>query len=249
MEKTEKYSLFYCPEDGKLHISDACTEENESLVGSMGEEIYQSQNYYGEGKKLTLSDFHFQTTADIALIVPNGTIIALEGKNELKVINDRERANAAVLYSNGSMTITGDAEAELRILAETAQGLWSRCICARFGNLSIEGGTICATAGSAGKCGAIYAGGRFRKVPDTGQIRISGGKIIASAKTNAIRASEGKLYLEPPKNFCSVVNNAREYRGSSLPWNGETLTQEKADEPVMVLFEPESVLSETGRTI
>ncbi|MCD8015396.1 MAG: hypothetical protein LUG99_19990 [Lachnospiraceae bacterium] len=249
MESTEKYSLFYCPEDGKLHIGDACTEENEALVGNMGEKIYQSENYHGEGKNLTLSDFHFQTTADIALIVPDGSTVILEGKNELKVVNDRERANAAVLYSNGSMTITGGAEAELRCLAETSQGLWSRCICARFGNLSIEGGTIYAIAGSAGKCGAIYAGGRFREVPDTGRIRIRGGKILASAKTNAIRASAGKLFLEPPKNYCSVVNNAREYTGSSLSWNGETLTQEKMDKPVMILFEPEPVVSGTGRTI
>ncbi|MCD8106223.1 MAG: hypothetical protein LUF35_14830 [Lachnospiraceae bacterium] len=238
MTKMEEYSLFYCPQDGKLHIGDSCTEENEGLVGKISDEIYPSEDYQGDGENLTLHNFSFHTSADIALIVPHGTKIFLKGKNELMVLNDRETANVAVLYSDGSMSISGDDDGELNCLAQTSQGLWSRCICARFGNLTIEGGTIYALAGNAGKCSGIYAGGRFRFVPDTGLIRITGGKVVAAAKTNAIRASEGKLCLDPPRNYRSVVGNAREYTGSTGKWAGDTLTQTKIDMPVSITFEP-----------
>ncbi len=237
-----EYSLVYCPDDGKIHIGDACTEENESLVGGMTDVIFQSENYEGDGLTLTLKDFCFYTSADIALIVPNGTTILLKGENELKVVSDKDNANVGVLYSSGDMTITGDEDAKIKCLPMTKQGLWSRCICARFGNLDVKGGNIYTLAGDAKKSCGLYAGGHlFRQVENSGRICITGGTVYASAKTNAIRATDGKLMIEPPEGMQSVVINAKEYKGSSKKWAGDTVTQSDLSVPAVITFCPAAV--------
>ncbi len=232
-----KYSLVYCPEDGKLHIGDACTESNESLVGGMTDEVYESENYTGEGLCLMLDNFSFATSADIALVVPDKTTVYLKGRNELRVVNDKGEANVAVLYSDGDMTITGDEDGEIICLPETKQGLWSRCVCARFGDLKVEGGTICVFAGESKKSCGLYAGGRFRQVERMGgTIQITGGTVFASAKTNAVRASEGKLIVEAPAGQQSVVVNAKEFAGGTETHTGSALTQKEGIAPLVITF-------------
>ncbi len=234
-----EYSLVYCAEDGKLHIGDACTEVNESLVGGMTDEIYESENYTGKDHCLTLDNFSFATSADIALVLPDKTTVYLKGKNELKVVNDKGEANVAVLYSDGDMTITGDEDGEIICLPETKQGLWSRCVCARFGDLRVEGGTVCVFAGESKKSCGLYAGGRlFKKVEGTGMIRITGGTVFASAKTNAVRASEGLLIVEAPEGQQSVVVNAKEFAGGTDAHTGSALTQEESMAPLVITFRP-----------
>ncbi len=233
------FSLFYCPDDGKLHAGDACTEENESLVGDMTGAVFSSEHYEGNGLTLTLEDFCFATSADIALIVPDGTRVVLKGENELRVVNDRADANVAVLYSSGDMTITGDDEAKIKCLPMTERGLWSRCVCARFGNLDITGGNIYTLAGDAKKSCGLYAGGHLsRQVEGSGRIRITGGTVYASSKTNAVRASEGKLMIAPPANKRSVVINAKEFKGGPGPWIGDTITQSDQSVPAVITFCP-----------
>lgn len=232
-----EYSLVYCAEDGKLHIGDACTEENESLVGGMTDAVYESESYTGDGHCLTLDNFSFATSADIALVVPDKTTVYLKGKNELRVVNDKGEANVAVLYSDGDMTITGDEDGEIVCLPQTKQGLWSRCVCARFGDLKVEGGTICVFAGESKKSCGLYAGGRFRQVERMGgTIQITGGTVFASAKTNAVRASEGKLIVEAPAGQQSVVINAQEFAGGAAAFTGSALTQEESIAPLVITF-------------
>ncbi len=234
-----EYSLFYCPDDGKIHTGDACTEENESLIGSMSDALFPSENYEGRGLVLTLRDFCFSTSADIALIVPDGTTVVLKGKNELRVINDKENANVGVLYSSGDMTITGNDDSEIKCLPVTKQGLWSRCVCARFGNLDVRGGNIYTLAGNAKKSCGLYAGGHlYRQTGDSGWIRITGGTVYASAKTNAIRAADGRLMIEPAESQMSVVINAKEYKGGVNGWSGDTITQSDQSVPAVITFRP-----------
>jgi len=158
-------------------------EEKERLVDVQIDEAVEIDGFRGEGKVLYLNGFEFTTSADIALVVPGGTTIVLEsGISSLTVVPDGPNANTATFYAKGDITITGGEGALINdgthSFPETT--LWSRCICCRYGNLAITGGTIIAHSGPCSRnAGAFYAGGRlFAKEygeEENGAITITGG--------------------------------------------------------------------------
>jgi hypothetical protein len=233
MAQEANYTLFYSSEDGKLYRG-SCREEKEALVDVNIGETAELDGYSGDGFTLTLSGFRFETTADIALVVPGGTVLVLgESENLIRVRTDRPEANVAVLYSRGNLTITGE-EGTLICDAATTACTWSRGICARFGDLSISGGIIRVTCGACSvRAGAVYAGGRlFGGENQKGAITITGGSISASSLPESIRATERQLTI----GAGSMVTNAKEFSGSEEIWHGSCLSQIDTDELVTVSF-------------
>lgn len=160
--KIENYTLFYCAEDGKMHAG-TCREEKEVLVDVNIGEAVEIGGYRGDGLILTLTGLEFETTADIALVVPENTTIVLEsGVSRLTVHAQGPEANVAVLYVKGDMTITG-GEGKLICDASSTNAdncSWSRGICVRYGDLTVSGGCLDITCGACQrKPGALYAGG------------------------------------------------------------------------------------------
>ena len=107
MGKIVNYTLFYSAEDEKLRAA-SCREEKEVLCDVRIGEVADVTGYEGHGNKLILKGLEFETTADIALVVPGGTEIVLaEGENLLKVDARGPEANVAALYSRGDLAISG----------------------------------------------------------------------------------------------------------------------------------------------
>lgn len=226
------YTLVYNQTDSKLHIGRNCGENQEKFVGEVTEEIADVGGYVGCGNVLTLRNLTFQTTADIALAVPDGTMIVLEGDNRLQVVSDQADANIAVLYSMGDMTLCGGANDTLFIFSDTKQGLWSRAVCARAGDLTILGGNITTKSGLARRSCGLYAGGHlWIEVGDKGKINLKGGTISVTSGKGAIRAAEGKLAVAAG----SVVTNADEFSGG-VTWIGDCLTAMDDALPLTVSF-------------
>ena len=198
------YTLCYSAEDGKFHIGIGCGEHEEKFIGEVTDQIADVAGYEGNGSTLILKDFAFETSAEIAVAVPNGTKIVFEGENSIIVDSDKADANVAVLYSSGDMILSGNAGSKLLIDSNTTQGFWSRAICARAGDLTIEGGNITAKAKSARKNCGVYAGGHlWIDTGDKGKINILGGHLTISAAPNAVRAAEGRLTV---KEGAKVLN-------------------------------------------
>lgn len=230
MSNIKDYTLCYCHEDGKMHIGRGCGEEQEKFIGEITDEIAEVAGYVGKGSVLCLKDFTFATSADLALAVPGGTTIVLEGNNDLSVVNDREDANVGVLYISGDLTIEGGGS--FYIHADTERGLWSRAVCARAGDLTINGGKIVANGGRAKKSCGLYAGGRlWIEIGEKGKITLNGGSISVMAGRNAVRAAEGKLTVAPG----AVVENAQEYVAGGV-WVGDCLSPVDDAQPLKVTF-------------
>jgi len=230
--KVVDYTLCYCSEDRKMHVGRGCSEEKEKFVGEITNELADVDGYVGEGSVLHLKDFSFATSADLALAVPGGTTISFEGESNIFVINDREDANVGVLYSSGDLTLDGDDSSGFSIHAETGRGLWSRAICARAGDLTINGGKITATAGHAKKSCGVYAGGHLWIGNDNkGKIAINGGSVSVRAGRNAIRAAEGKLTVAAG----ATVTNAQEFAGAAS-FVGDCLSPINEELPITVSF-------------
>lgn len=226
------YTLCYSAQDGKLHIGRNCSEEQEKFIGEITDEIADVGGYAGEGSVLRLKDFSFATSADLALAVPDGTTIIFEGENELRVVSDRADANVGVLYSSGDVTLCGSDKDSLRVQAETEQGLWSRAICARAGDLTVNGGNITANGGHAKKSCGLYAGGHlWIGIGDKGKITINGGSISVKSGRNAVRAAEGKLTVAAGAR----VYNVKEYEGIA-EFKGDCLSPIQEEIPVVISF-------------
>lgn len=227
------YTLCYQTEDGKLHVGRGCGEEKEKFIGEITDEIADVAGYIGEGNVLHLKDFKFATCADLALAVPGGTTIVFEGENDLSVVNDCEDANVGVLYSGGDLTLSGGDADTLLIHADTEQGLWSRAVCARAGDLTVTGGKITANGGHAKKSVGLYAGGRlWIDIGDKGKITLTGGAVSIKAGRNSIRAAEGKLTIAAG----AKVENAQEFSGTGEEFHGDCLSPVDEMVPLSVSF-------------
>lgn len=239
MAQIANYTLFYNAEDGKMYAG-FCREEKEALVDVEIGDAVEICGYRGEGKNLVLTGFHFETSADIALVVPGGTTIVLEsGTSVLRVLPDGPDANTATLYTKGDLIFTGGEGTLINDATHTSREttLWSRCICARYGNIWIEGGRIEALCGPCSRnAGAVYAGGRLFAAEhgeqENGAITITGGTVIGSSIPQSIRATNTKLTIGPG----SVVENAVEFSGSAEEWHGDCLAQTDVSKPVMIRF-------------
>lgn len=239
MKSPANYTLFYNAEDGKMYAG-SCREEREALVDVQIGDAVEIDGYRSEGNKLILTGLQFETTADIALVVPGGTTIVLEsGTSILRVLPDGPNANTATLYTKGNLTFTGGEGTLINDATHTTveSTLWSRCICARYGDILIEGGHIEALCGPCSRnAGAVYAGGRLFCVEngaeENGAITITGGTIIGASIPQSIRATNTKLTIGPN----SVVENAVEFSGSEQEWHGDCLAQVDVTKPVVVRF-------------
>ena len=196
--------------------------------------------FRGEGSTLVFTGFEFTTSADIALVVPGGTKIVLEsGYNVLKVVPDGPNANTATLYTKGNLEITGgegtlDNDATHSSVETT---LWSRCICCRYGDLTISGGTVIAHSGPCSRnAGGFYAGGRLFAAEygeqENGAITITGGVVKGQAIPQTVRATNTRLTIGPN----SVVENAVEFAGSAEEFHGDCLSMETVGKDVVVYF-------------
>lgn len=218
--------------------SGTCHEDKEVLVDVKIGGVVEIEGYRGDGLTLTLSGIDFETAADIALVVPDGTTIVLEsGENRLCVLAQGEDANAAVLYSQGDMTITG-GEGKLlcdasRTRAENCS--WSRGICARYGDLTISGGHVEVRCGDCSRrAGAYYAGGRlYGGDRQKGAITITGGTLAGMSIHNVIRATENQLTV----GAGSKVDNSNEFSGSDEIWHGSFMDQADPNRPLKITFE------------
>lgn len=236
LSKVENYTLFYCTEDGKMH-SGTCREDKEVLVDVSVGDVAEIEGYRGEGLTLILSGLDFETTADIALVVPGGTTIVLEsGENRLAVQARGEDANAAVLYSQGDMTITGG---EGKLLCDATKTVadnctWSRGICARYGNLTISGGNVDVKCGECSrKAGAYYAGGRlYGGEQQKGAIAITGGTLMGTSVHDVIRATEDLLTL----GAGAKVENSDQISSCAEDWHGSFVAQADKSKPVVITF-------------
>lgn len=231
----ENYTLFYCG-DGTFRKG-VCREERERLVDvQLGERIAPS-GIRGEGSVVTMTGFTFETTADIALIVPGGTTLVLEsGVSTLRIVPAGPDANTAALYASGDLTITGGTGTLICDATATAveTTLWSRCICARYGDLAITGGSIVAHCGPCSRnAGAVYAGGRlFGGENEHGAITITGGTFRGSSIPQTIRATNTLLTIAPN----SVVENAKEFAGSDEEFHGDCLSMRDETRDVVIFF-------------
>ena len=227
----ENYTLCYCHADGKLHVGLGCSEFQEQFIGEITDQVVEAEWYSGDGPVLTLCGCSFATSADMALVVPDGTTILFRGENTLRVVSDRSEANVAVLYGSGDMTLEGGKTDSLEVLAQTEDTLYSRAICIRKGDLTINGGKITALAGKSRKRVGIYAGGHlYIDIGEKGVIRINGGEVTATR----IIAGERMFRLHLAGN--AWVKNAMEYLGGPDPWNGDSLRPIVKTLPVVVTF-------------
>ncbi len=239
MSGVKNYTLFYHAGDGKLHQG-SCREEREALVDVCIGEPVEIAGYRGEGRKLILTGLQFETSADIALVVPADTTVVLEsGVSLLKVHAKGPEANVAALYVKGNLTIDGG---EGRLICDTTSTtaencLWSRCVCVRYADLTITGGHLEAYCGSCSvRAGALYAGGRLfsgdNGESENGAITITGGSVTAAAVPHTIRATNTKLTI----GANSLVENSGEFAGSAEEWHGDYLAQADPAKPVVIRF-------------
>ncbi len=233
------YTLFFNPEDGKMHKGHA-REEKEKLVDVEIGEAVEMKGFRAEGNVLYFTGFEFTTSADIALVVPGGTRIHLvDGVSKLMVVPDGPNANTATLYTKGDLEISGDRGTLINDATHSTPEttLWSRCICCRYGNLTISGGTVIAHSGPCSRnAGAFYAGGRLFAAEygeeENGAITITGGKVIGMAKPQTVRATNTKLTIGPR----SMVENAVEFAGSEEEFHGDCLSMKDETKDVIVSF-------------
>lgn len=236
MKKIARYTLFYSAEDGKMRAG-TCREEKEVLTDIQIGDVVEIGGFRGEGSNLILTGLEFETTADIALVVPENTTIILEsGTSRLKVYAQGPQANVAALYVKGDLTITGGKG---KLCCDTTSTdatncLWSRGVCVRYGDLTISGGCVEALCGTCSvRAGAIYAGGRlFGGDQQRGAITITGGTVIGYSVPHTIRATDGQLTIGPG----SRVDNSDEFAGSAEEWHGSYLLHADMSKPVVVTF-------------
>jgi hypothetical protein len=241
MSTIANYTLFYNAEDGKLHAG-SCREENEALVDVSVGEVVDISGYRGEGKRLVLTGLTFETSADIALVVPADTTIVLEsGVSTLKVDPTSPTANVAILYVKGDLTITG-GEGKLICDASCTKAencSWSRGICVRYADLTVTGGELEVYCGDCNvRAGALYAGGRLfsseNGESENGAITITGGRVTAAAVPHTIRATNTKLTIGPN----SIIENSNEFAGGAETFHGDYLAQADPAKPVVICFQP-----------
>lgn len=240
MSNLANYTLFYNAEDGKMHAG-SCREEKEALVDVVVGDVVEIDGYRGDGLTLTLTGLQFETTADIALVVPANTTIVLEsGVSILKVDPTAEVANVAILYVKGDLTITG-GEGKLICDATATKAencSWSRGICVRYADLYVSGGDLEVYCGDCNvRAGALYAGGRLFSADngesENGAITITGGSVKATAVPHTIRATNTKLTIGPN----SVVENSDEFAGCAEEFHGDYLAQADVTKPVVIRFQ------------
>lgn len=236
MSNEMNYTLFYCAEDGKMHAG-TCREDKEVLIDVSIGDVVEIDGYRGEGLTLILTGLNFETTADIALVVPGGTTIVLEsGQSRLAIHGRGEDANAAVLYSKGDLIITG-GEGKLTCDATKTVAdncTWSRGICARYGDLTVTGGYVDVKCGECSrKAGAYYAGGRlYGGDQQKGAITITGGTLVGTSVHDVIRATENQLTL----GAGAKVENSEQVSLCQEEWHGSFVAQADKSKPVVITF-------------
>lgn len=228
------HTLVYRSSESCFHKGISCTEEQEKFAGEVTDEILQPENVKAQGKDLYFENFRFETTAQIALAVDDGCRLHFSGENLLAVHNDIEGANVAVLYSSGDLNILG--EGKLTIDSDTSQGKWSRGVCARAGDLLIDGPQLEISAYRAKRSCCLYAGGRlWIQIGEKGKITIESGSLSLKAGSDVIRAAQGKLKIAAG----AAISNCNETSGSAEEFCGSALSPIDREQPVTVSFSEE----------
>lgn len=226
------YTICYDNVSGKLKKGIGCSEDKEQFIGTVSDEVLELPGLSAEGDTVFLDNFEFETSADIAMAVPNGTRIMLKGNNTISVRNDKPDANVGVLYSSGDLTIEGSEDSTLTVSAQTEQGFWSRAVCARAGDLTVNSGKIIALGGTSKKSCGLYAGGHlWIDTGEKGKITINGGVIEVVAKTNAVRAAEGRLTIASGASVENVIETVDE-----TGFKGDCLTAAEPEKTVRIFF-------------
>lgn len=154
-------------------------------------------------KTLTLGGVNFTTTAAIAVKLPDGATIVLNGENMIK---SGSKNNGYGIYAEGSLTISGSGT--LNVTGDTANS-YSYGIYAKQ-DINIEDGTVNAYGGEANFSRGIEAGNNISI--SGGIVNTKGGKatrftgygIIAS---NSLIISCGSLIAagtSGSKNICAL---------------------------------------------
>ena len=226
------FTICYDKASGKLKKGIGCSEDKEQFIGTVSEEVLELPGISADGDTVFLDGFSFETSADIAMAVPDGTKIVFKGDNFLSVRNDKPDANVGVLYASGDLTLEGSADSSLTVSADTEQGFWSRAVCARAGDLTVDSGKVIARGGTSRKSCGLYAGGHlWIDTGEKGKITINGGELDIIAKTNAVRAAEGRLTLAAG----AAAENVKETIGET-GFKGDCLTAEDPEKPVRLHF-------------
>ena len=226
------FTICYDKTSGKLKKGIGCSEDKEQFIGTVSDEVLLLPGISADGDTVFLDGFTFETSADIAMAVPDGTKIVFRGNNSISVRNDKSDANVGVLYSSGDLTLEGSAGSSLTVSADTEQGFWNRAVCARAGDLIVNSGLVIARGGTSRKSCGLYAGGHlWIDTGEKGKITVNGGELDIIAKTNAVRAAEGRLTLAAG----AVVENVKEVIDIT-GFKGDCLTAEDPEKPVRLHF-------------
>ncbi|MDD5944838.1 MAG: stalk domain-containing protein [Clostridia bacterium] len=132
-----------------------------------------------ENNTLTLNGVNFTTTNEIAVLLPGGATIVLEGENTIASEDTADRDVSYGIRAEGNLTITGNGT--LTVIGGEAD--LSYGIYANNGDITISDGTVIATGSTAGNVSrGIYT--------NNGSVTIYGGTVTAEGG-NAERNSFG----------------------------------------------------------
>ncbi len=158
---TSDYTLYYDSEDGGKFFKYDVEEEEPTE-----EEVTGLTGCTPDGPTLKLDGFHFETTADIALVVADGVTIDLTGDSTIAATaatNEDGIGTGIGILATGALTFSGTGS--LRITA-SQYGLQTI-----FGDLTVAGGTITVDA----------AGIMSHGLSLGGNMKVTGGKLIATS--------------------------------------------------------------------
>ena len=237
------YLLYYNTTDGLLHKNSIDGDVLESTAGMA---------YSGSGNTLTLKGFSFDTSlaggeaVSAALVMPAGTSLILEGENSIQAATDMYGIcgkGSLTIGGSGSLNVTGlfygiYAGSDVltinggNISANAVGGDYpSTSIIAIYSgrNLTINDGTITATAGSCSTGNNSVGIGAFYDV------RINGGITEAAGMTAALRSIDPRgvisiaaaLQIKTGENKAGAAA-AESYTGQKYVYAGAPAAPETA---------------------
>ena len=189
LTKTDRYAKIIPPESFTLYFMDG--GDDWGLYKEAGGETKydgEGETWSASGNTLTLSGFVFYTTAGTALNMPAGGKIMLEGGNTIRTTGNSSTSYYAI-NSAGALSIDS-ADGSGRLAAISGVGIYTAS------GLTVSGGTVNATGGTAASCHGIIGG-----------VSVSGGILNAKAGSG---------------NNCSGISGAVNVSGGFLNATGGT---------------------------
>ena len=166
---TENYTLYLNNSNGRLYENNLSGADITDKMASSGAQVSGSSG----SRTLTLTNFNFETSADYAMQVPDGTTIVLVGSNAVTSTYNGGGYYSHGIYSDGNLTINGTGSLTAKGGAGTeSSGIYSG------NNLSISGSaTVNATGGNNGKSGNYGSDGSCG-IYSEGNLTISGSAVV-----------------------------------------------------------------------